>query len=283
MYLCGRGVSFVPEESGPIRLAYSSGYDCTTTMHLLNIFAPLLLLLLLLPACSDDAAETPEESTELNEVSSTTLTNLHPVLDSRVRTGDSMLVDLDGLIREGVIAEGDMELIGFYVRSLGGLNDPDGSLARKSYRQLIREALVSDLSDPQEEPCAGCSDSLIIYFPDNNGMVYFGMGEKSLQEMIGEALAVGSTLPEYRKPPYSRQIDSAEWSGMMNRLYSERKDPYDPVLFGNTLIVLSRNGEKPGDYTYGQILTVVERVKEMPEFDRLRDDLRELTDGVDEE
>ena len=174
MYLCGRGVSFVPEESGPIRLAYSSGYDCTTTMHLLNIFAPLLLLLLLLPACSDDAAETPEESTELNEVSSTTLTNLHPVLDSRVRTGDSMLVDLDGLIREGVIAEGDMELIGFYVRSLGGLNDPDGSLARKSYRQLIREALVSDLSDPQEEPCAGCRDSLIIYFPDNNGMVYFG-------------------------------------------------------------------------------------------------------------
>ena len=247
-------------------------------MNLQKFLNPLWVPLLLLAACSEEGADESRRSPESTDPPSTTLTNLHPVLDSRVRTGDSMLVDLDGLIREGVISEGDMELIGFYVRSLGGLNDPDGSLARKSYRELIRESLISDLSDPEESPCPACEDSLIIYFPDNNGMIYFGMGEKSLQEMISDALAVGSTLPEYRRPPYNRQIDSAEWSGMMDRLYSERKSPYDPVLFGNTLIVLSRNGEKLGDYTYGQILSVVERVKEMPEFEPLREDLEELAD-----
>lgn len=234
----------------------------------------ILVLSLLLPClsgCAEEASEQGDsERGRLLDSSSTRLTTMDPLMDRPVRTGDSMLADLYELIQQGVITEGDMELIGFYVRSLGGLNDPDSTLVRKSYRQLIRESLLSDLSDPDEVPCEACADSLIIYFPENNGQIYFGMGEKSLQEMIGEALAVGSALPEYRKPPYNRPIDSTGWSDMMDHLYEERKASYDPILFGNTLITLSRNEEKLGDYTYGQILSVVERVKEMPEFERLR-------------
>ena len=245
----------------------------------------LLLLALTLGACSEtprEGADSSDEEMVLLDSSATTLTNLHPLLDAAVRPGDSMLVDLYALMQEGAILEGDMEMIGYHVRSLGGMDDPDGLITKKSYRVLIQEALFSDLSEGSQ-PCEGCSDSLLIRFPGNNAVIFLGMGQASLDEMMAEALSTNSTLPEFRKPPYDPRIDSLGWTGMMEQIYADRDDTYDPILFGNVVIYLASTGEMITDYTYGQILSVVVRVKENDQFDHLRVALEKLAadDPVD--
>lgn len=233
-------------------------------------------------SCSEERPKDSREEAELLDSSNTRLTTLHPILDHAVRPGDSMLVDLYSLIREGLLADADMELIGFHVRSLGGMNDPEGSIVKMTYRELVREALFSDMSDGSA-PCQECHDSLIIYFPGNNAQIYFGMGETSLAEMIGVALSNGSTHPEYSRPPYDQRIDSLGWGKMMDHLYAERDAAYDPILFGNTLIYIAEKGEQISAYTYGEILSVVDRVKKMKEFDRMRENLERLANESEAE
>ncbi len=245
---------------------------------ILLIVAPCLALV----GCTEEKPEDGRERAELLDSSNTRLTTLHPILDHAVRPGDSMLVDLYSLIKEGLLVDADMELIGFHVRSLGGMNDPGGSLAEMTYRELLNEALFSDMSDGSP-PCEKCHDSLIISFPGNNAKIYFGMGETSLQEMIGVALSSGSTHPEYSRPPYDQRIDSIGWQKMMDRLYQERDTSYDPILFGNTLIYIAEKGEQISMYTYGEILSVVDRVKKMKEFDRMRKSLERLASEAEAE
>ena len=260
-------------------------FRSNATGHKRPGYAPIFLLILLITpfiGCSEDAGESGMSEATLIDSSSTTLTNLHPILDRKVRPGDAMLYDLDSLIQEGLLLDEDMELIGFHVRSLGGMNDPDGVLATKSYRELVREALFSDMSDGST-PCELCTDSLIIYFPGNNAQIFLGMAEVSLEEMIGIALSSGSTLPQYSRPPYNQRIDSTGWQEMMDRLYAERDAAYDPILFGNTLIYIAEQGDKISEYTYGQILSVVERVKEMKEFVRVRESLERLATEAEAE
>jgi hypothetical protein len=209
----------------------------------------------------------------------------NPLLDSLVRPGDSMLVDLSALIDDGLLFESDMPMVGGWVRERGGLEHPDPRVLTLTYRQLLNHALTMDLSgdvDAGPFDCSDCSDSIYIFMPASKARIYFGPGKKSLQAMLSEALD-GSKPPEkYRQPPYSLPIKNREtWKTTISSLFDESDDEFDIVLFGNALMVLSLRGDDISDYTYGDIVYALERVKEQPEFGIIQHYLEQLDEGLE--
>ena len=223
-----------------------------------------------------------KQLTKENGGEGTKLSAFHPILDAQVHEDDSLfLMSLITLKDEGFLLEGDMigPVAGF-VRQHGGVEKPDSVLLGMTYRQLLNRALVVDLSteygyDPTN--CDGCKDSILIYLPGTDARLFVGMGRKGLQEMIREAFASNEVAEKYRDAPYNREIDSVNWQSTIKKISTEQKEVFDGVLFGNIMLVMSQEGKNPSKYTYGHILTVIDRVKGMPEFTEIRKYLTNLT------
>ena len=234
-----------------------------------------ILILASLTGCSESNNDNNELADTGIDSVDTKLTNWHPILDAPVHDNDSLfLMSLITLKDQGVILEGDMVgPIAEFVRSHGGTENPDSVLLGMTYRQLLDRALVVDLSteygyDPTT--CTGCNDSILILLPGTDARLFVGKGRKNLQEMIRENLASGEIAEQYKKAPYNQMIDSTNWKPVMDKIASEQKDSFDGVLFGNVLLLLGQEGKDPAQYTYGYLLSVIDRVKEMPEFAEIR-------------
>lgn len=220
--------------------------------------------------CGESEENGPRNKDTLALVDSTTFVTYHPILDANVRGGDSMLSDLTALIEEGIIVEADMPIIGAYVRSRGGIERSDSTFKDVTYRQLLNRALTQDMSGGVA-PCQGCNDSIVIFIPGYSKRIFIGMGRRSLQEMIREGLReTEGASSDYDEPPMNQPIDSANWQEVI-RTSMHGRDDIDWILFGNTMILLTRDGKKPSDYTYGHILAVVDDVRDMDEFEHVRE------------
>lgn len=232
-----------------------------------------LILIPLLGGCgdSDDPQESNSSDSTAGELgiidTSTTLVNYHPVLDEPLRTGDTLIADLLSLVEEGIIDSVDMSsVIGPFVVRHGGMEKPDSVIRGLTYREFLRQALTVDLSG-DARPCEGCTDSILIMMPNNSTRVYLGKGRKSLQTMIREALADPDDVPsEYTVSPLDRPVSANGWQEYVSTVLDERES-VDWIVFGNTLLVMRDDKTKLSDYTYGQILAVVDQVRDMDEFD----------------
>lgn len=237
--------------------------------QLFRLFLPLLLLSTVLAAvgCGETEQQSGNETPTFDSTV-TPLVNYHPILDAKVRAGDSMLYDLTTLLEEGLIVEKDMQIIGMYVRGHGGIEQTDSALTAMTYRHLLDLVFTRDMSH-NAAPCKGCNDSVIILIPGNSTRIYIGKGRKGLQEMIREALkeTEGDTPPN--EPPLNQPVTAENWQEVIHASM-EGREQIDWVLFGNTIIVLNQDGKKLSDYTYGRVLAVVEAVRDMDEFDDVK-------------
>ena len=225
------------------------------------------ILLIVLSGCTE--SEQPQTMLPEPVNSSSKLVNYHPVLDKNVRSGDSMLADLDILIREGLIFESDMAGIGPWVFQRGGLKNPDSTVTSLTYREMLRKILVIDMSG-DAEPCEGCNDSILIMRPEYSSVFYLGKGRTSLQTMLRTALNNIDNVPsEYSAPPLDQKVDSTSWRERIES-FPKQHESLDLVVFGNAMILLRRDGKNVSDYSYGQLLAAVDQVKEMDAFEDVR-------------
>lgn len=249
----------------------------STTRRPLSFPYRCLLLLLLVLGCEEEPKTEAVDDRPLLDSTVTTLATYHPILDARVRTDTLMLYDLKALIDDGLILDGDMPVIGEYVREHGGMENLDEATRALSYRQLIDRALLIDLSiGSADERCADCRDSILIALPGSNARAFLGMGEVALDSLIDRALTDDAIDTDYRVAPYDQPLDRSQWSQTLRSIFATRDDAYDPVLFGNTVIRLIDVKKDPNDYTYGDIMSAVDRIKEMPEFGRIEGYLERL-------
>ena len=238
-------------------------------------------LILLAIGCSEDQEESSEEQSFVTtETVETKLVMAHPILDAQVHKGDSLLIQLIALKDEGLLLEGDMtRLVGAFVSEHGSYDNPDSLLLSMTYRQLLDRALLLDLSAEygyDSTDCEGCNDSIMIFLPGTDARLFVGMGPKSLQLLIKDALKPNHVSDRYHQAPYNQKLDQQTWQETIGKLAMERQDAFDLVLFGNVLLLLTREGEPFDDFTYGHILTVIDSVKKRPEFDRIRTYLENL-------
>ena len=238
-------------------------------------------LTLFLTSCNETDEQQPEEDPFASADSiDTKLVNLHPILDAQVHKGDSLLMHLIALKDEGLLLEGDMiRLVSAFVREHGGTENPDSLLMSMTYRQLLDRSLLLDLSteygyDPTN--CEGCNDSVLIFLPGTDARLFLGMGPKSLEKLILGVLKPNQVVDRYQRVPYNKKLDQESWKQTMESIAQEREDEFDGILFGNTLLLLTREGRNLNDFTFGDILTVIDNIKEMPEFERVRTYLNNL-------
>lgn len=224
-------------------------------------------LLTVFYGCSESQKPQTEHIAPIN--TSSTLVNYHPVLDRKMRGGDSMLVDFDALVQEELIVEADLPQLGSWVLQHGGMENPDSTLLNTTYRQLLNAVLVRDMSGG-EKPCTGCTDSILIATYGYSTVIYLGKGRTSLQKMLAAAIQdVNDVAPQYKESPFNQNVELATWQEKIENLPLQIKG-LDLVLFGNAVIFINRSGKEVSDYTFGQVLTVVDRVKEMDGYEDVR-------------
>ncbi len=180
-----------------------------------------------------------------------------------------MLVDFDALVQEELIVEADLPQLGSWVLQHGGMENPDSTLLNTTYRQLLNTVLVRDMSGG-EKPCAGCTDSILIATYGYSTVIYLGKGRTSLQKMLAAAIQdVNDVAPQYKESPFNQTVELTTWQEKIENLPQQIKG-LDLVLFGNAVIFINRSGKEVSDYTFGQVLTVVDRVKEMDGYEDVR-------------
>ena len=186
---------------------------------------------------------------------------IHPILDKKIRPGDSLLVDLNTLLRERIIVEGDLILLRGWVQSREVIKDHNPSVLDITYRQLLRESLVMDISG-ESLPCPDCKDSIWLSTPDFSIRFYIGMGRTSLQKMLRSALdSVGEVSGKYTGNQMDRKPNLETWQKDLESLPGI--DDMDKVLLREALALVSRERNATSDYTFGQLLAAVDMVKEM--------------------
>ena len=180
-----------------------------------------------------------------------------------------MLVDFDALIQEDIIVEADMARIGSWVLQRGGLEKPDSSVLGITYRELLRDVLIRDMSGGAE-PCIGCTDSILLSTLGYSTQVYLGMGRTSLQKMLRSALDnVAEVSGEYTQGAMNEKINLETWQEKIENL-PRQVNGLDLVLFGNALVLLNRERNNLSEYTFGQLLAAVDMVKEMDGYQDVR-------------
>ncbi len=242
---------------------------------------PLLLVFLLLTgtfgACSDGPdRQGGAEFYEGVDSADTKLVTYHPILDNDVRAGDSLVLDLARLVKAGIVLDGDMPMIGGWVRERGGMEAADTALTDMTYRELLDAALLLDLSDGIT-PCDNCTDSLVITLPKSRARLFGGMSNRPLDTIIADAYAETLNTDFTAESPWDQIVDTTMWPELAETIDANDDEEYDVILYRLVVERLLEADRLPDNLTLAALRTTVNHLRNDPDATPLISALASLT------